>query len=210
MVVKKKGFFMITIYGKYTKAYVYTVKSEEYAIEDYARAQLQMICDHPSAEGSTVCVMPDVHPGKVGTVGLTMTVGNSILPSLVGVDIGCGMTMVRVKTKGLEFQKMDSVIKECVPAGGRIRKEEHRFTDRIDLSELRCHKSIDARKAILSIGSLGGGNHFIELDKDDDGNVYLIIHSGSRHLGMEVADYYLRTGQKEMQMKKQGGYASYE
>ncbi|MBR6258359.1 MAG: RtcB family protein [Lachnospiraceae bacterium] len=201
---------MITIYGKYTKAYVHTVKSEEYAIEEYARAQLQMICDHPSAEGSSIRVMPDVHPGKVGCVGLTMTVGNSILPSLVGVDIGCGMTMARVKTKGLEFLKMDSVIRESVPAGCRNRKEEHRFTDRIDLSELRCHRSINARKAILSIGSLGGGNHFIELDKDDEDNVYLIIHSGSRHLGMEVADYYLRTGQKEMQMKKQGGYASYE
>ncbi len=139
---------MITIYGKYTKAYVHTVKSEEYAIEEYARAQIQMICDHPSAEGSTIHVMPDVHPGKVGCVGLTMTVGNSILPSLVGVDIGCGMTMAKVKAKGLEFQKMDSVIRECVPAGCRIRKEEHRFTDRIDLSELRCHKSPSYRFGI--------------------------------------------------------------
>ena len=200
---------MITIYGKYTNALVYTVENELYALEDYARKQLQMICNHPSAEGSVVRVMPDVHPGKVGTIGLTMTVGDSILPSLVGVDIGCGMTMAKVKTKGLQFQQLDSVIRENVPVGPRIREKEHKYADRIDLSELRCYKGINARKANRSVGTLGGGNHFIELDKDDEGNIYLVIHSGSRHLGMEVADYYLRTGQKEMQMKKQG-YASYE
>ena len=200
---------MITIYGKYTNALVYTVENELYALEDYARKQLQMICNHPSAEGSVVRVMPDVHPGKVGTIGLTMTVGDSILPSLVGVDIGCGMTMAKVKTKGLQFQQLDSVIRENVPVGPRIREKEHKYADRIDLSELRCYKGINARKANRSVGTLGGGNHFIEVDKDDEGNIYLVIHSGSRHLGMEVADYYLRTGQKEMQMKKQG-YASYE
>lgn len=200
---------MLTIYGKYTNATVYTVENELYALEDYARKQLQMICNHPSAEGSSVKVMPDVHPGKVGTIGLTMTVGDSILPSLVGVDIGCGMTMAKVKTKGLQFQQLDSVIREEVPVGPRIREKEHKYADRIDLSELKCAKSINARKASRSVGTLGGGNHFIEVDKDEEGNVYLVVHSGSRHLGMEVADYYLRTGQKEMQMKKQG-YASYE
>ena len=186
------------------------MKNEEYAIEDYARAQLQMICDHPSAEGSKIRVMPDVHPGKVGTVGLTMTVGNSILPSLVGVDIGCGMTLAKIKARNIEFQQLDTVIRDHVPSGCRIREKEHKYADRIDLEELRCYKSINARKAIRSIGTLGGGNHFIEVDKDEEGSFYLIIHSGSRHLGMEVADYYLRTGQKENQMKKQGGYASYE
>ena len=200
---------MIEIYGKYAKAIVYTVENEEYALEDYARAQIQMICNHLSAEGSTIRVMPDVHPGKVGPVGLTMTVRDSILPSLVGVDIGCGMTIAKIKTKGLEFQKLDTVIREEVPVGPKIRSNAHKFADRIDLGTLKCHKSINAAKAIRSIGTLGGGNHFIELDKDDEGNIYLVIHSGSRHLGMEVADYYLRTGQKEAQMKKQG-FASYE
>ena len=200
---------MITIYGNYTNAIVYTVENELYALETEARKQLQMICNHPSAEGSSIRVMPDVHPGKVGTIGLTMTVGDAILPSLVGVDIGCGMTIARVKTKGMEFQRLDSVIREHVPVGPRIREKEHTYTDQIDLSELRCAKHINARKASRSIGTLGGGNHFIEVDKDEEGNIYLVIHSGSRHLGMEVADYYLRTGQKEAQMKKQG-YASYE
>ena len=200
---------MITIYGKYTNAIVYTVENELYALEDYARKQLQMICNHPSAEGSVIRVMPDVHPGKVGTIGLTMTVGDCILPSLVGVDIGCGMTMAKVKTKGLQFQQLDSVIRENVPVGPRIREKDHKYADRIDLEELRCYKGINARKANRSVGTLGGGNHFIEVDKDEEGGIYLVVHSGSRHLGMEVADYYLRTGQKEMQMKKQG-YASYE
>ena len=200
---------MITIYGKYTNAIVYTVENELYALEDYARKQLQMICNHPSAEGSVIRVMPDVHPGKVGTIGLTMTVGDSIPPSLVGVDIGCGMTMAKVKTKGLQFQQLDSVIRENVPVGPRIREKDHKYADRIDLEELRCYKGINARKANRSVGTLGGGNHFIEVDKDEEGGIYLVVHSGSRHLGMEVADYYLRTGQKEMQMKKQG-YASYE
>lgn len=200
---------MITIYGKYATALVYTVKNEEYALEDYARAQLQMICDHPSSEGSVIRVMPDVHPGKVGTVGLTMTVGASILPSLVGVDIGCGMTLAKIKVKSVEFQQLDVVIRDNVPVGSKIREKEHKFADRIDLSGLRCAKGINARKAIRSIGTLGGGNHFIEVDKDENGELYLIIHSGSRHLGMEVADYYLHAGQKESQMKKQG-YAPYE
>ncbi len=198
-----------TIYGKYTNAIVYTVENEQFALDEYARKQLQMICNHPSAEGSVIRVMPDVHPGKVGTIGLTMTVGDSILPSLVGVDIGCGMTMARVKTKGLQFQQLDSVIRDEVPVGPRIRNKEHKYAEKIDRSELRCAKAINARKAELSIGTLGGGNHFIEVDKDEDGDIYLVVHSGSRHLGMEVAEYYLRTGQKEIQMKKQG-FASYE
>ena len=200
---------MITIYGKYTNAIVYTVENEKYALEEYARKQLQRICDHPSAEGSVIRVMPDVHPGKVGTIGLTMTVGESILPSLVGVDIGCGMTIAKVKTKGVECQKLDAVIRDDVPVGGALRKKIHRMADQAELSKLRCFDKIDEGRALCSIGTLGGGNHFIEVDRDDEKNIYLVIHSGSRHLGMEVTDYYLKAGQKEAQEKKQG-YAPYE
>ena len=200
---------MITIYGKYTNAKVYTVENELYSLDEYARKQLQMICDNPVAQGSRIRVMPDVHPGKVGTIGLTMTVKDVILPSLVGVDIGCGMTIAKIKTKALQFQQLDSVIRENVPVGSAIQRKEHKFADRIDLSKLKSAKSISEAKAKLSIGTLGGGNHFIEVDKDEEGNYYLTVHSGSRHLGIEVAEYYLRAGQKEMQRKKQG-YASYE
>ena len=201
---------MITIYGKYTNAIVYTVDSEQYAIDEYARKQLQMICDHPSTQGSKIRVMPDVHPGKVGTIGLTMTVGDALLPSLVGVDIGCGMTLAKIKAKNIEYQKLDTVIREHVPVGGKVRKNAHKFSNKVDLSKLRCYQMIDDVKAELSIGTLGGGNHFIEVDKDDEGNFYLIIHSGSRHLGVEVTENYLKAGQHSQQMKKQGGYSSYE
>ncbi len=200
---------MITIYGKYTNAIVYTTSNEEYAIDDYARKQLQMICNHPSASGSQIRVMPDVHPGKVGTIGLTMTVGETLLPSLVGVDIGCGMTIARIKAKNIEYQKLDTVIREHVPSGGMVRKTTHRLSQTIDLTSLHCYKAIDERKANLSIGTLGGGNHFIEVDRDSDGSFYIVIHSGSRHLGVEVTEYYLKQGQHESQMKKKG-HASYE
>lgn len=200
---------MITIYGKYTNAIVYTTQNDEYALDEYARKQLQMICDHPSSNGSKIRVMPDVHPGKVGTIGLTMTVGNSLLPSLVGVDIGCGMTIAKIKAKNIEYQKLDTVIRENIPSGGKVRKSFHKLCHSIGLNRLYCYKSIDETKAELSVGTLGGGNHFIEIDKDDDGAFYIVIHSGSRHLGMEVTDYYLKKGQTESQMRK-SGYAPYE
>ncbi|MDE6760948.1 MAG: RtcB family protein [Lachnospiraceae bacterium] len=200
---------MITIYGKYANAVVYTVRNEEYAIEEYARRQLQRICDHKSAEGSKIRVMPDVHPGKVGTIGLTMSVGDSLLPSLVGVDIGCGITIAKIKVKNIECQKLDTVIRERVPVGGNIRKNPHPFARQASLSRLCCYKAVDEAKALRSIGTLGGGNHFIEIDRDTDGDYYLVIHSGSRHLGMEVTEHYLKEGQHETQMKKQG-HAAYE
>lgn len=200
---------MITIYGKYTNAIVYTTENEQYAIDDYARKQLQMICDHPSAAGSKVRVMPDVHPGKVGTIGLTMTVGDSMMPNLVGVDIGCGMTLAKVKSRNIECQKLDTVIRDCVPVGGAVRKTSHTFSRMLELDRLYCYKAVDEAKAERSIGTLGGGNHFIEVDQNEEGALYLVIHSGSRHLGMEVTEYYLREGQRVSQMKKQG-HAPYD
>ena len=157
---------MITIYGKFTNAIVYTTENETYAIDEYARRQLQMICDHPSAAGSKIRVMPDVHAGKVGTIGLTMTVGASLLPSLVGVDIGCGMTLAKIKQKNIEYQKLDTVIRETVPVGPRVRKTFHKFVNMLALENLYCFKAIDMLKAERSIGTLGGGNHFIEADRD--------------------------------------------
>lgn len=200
---------MIIIYGKYTNAIVYTTDNEQYAFDDYARKQLQMICDHPSAAGSKIRVMPDVHPGKVGTIGLTMTMGDSLMPNLIGVDIGCGMTLAKVKAKNIECQKLDTVIRDNVPVGGAVRKTSHKFSRTLELNKLCCYKAIDESKAERSIGTLGGGNHFIEVDKDEEGALYLVIHSGSRHLGMEVTEYYLKEGQKVSQMKKQG-HAPYD
>ncbi len=190
---------MEIINGAYTSAQIYTTK--ENSIDQYAVAQLQMICDQPSSEGCRIRVMPDVHPGKVGTIGLTMTTGEKIIPNHIGIDIGCGMTLAQIKGKKIEFQKLDAVIRDNIPSGFNIRNKAHHMAETFDFSELRCASHIRTEKAIFSLGTLGGGNHFIEADKDDEGNLYIVIHSGSRHLGKEVTEYYLDEGQKYLKDK---------
>ena len=187
---------METIKGAYTSAQIFTTNNKETAIDPYAISQLQMICDQESSKGCRIRVMPDVHPGKVGTIGLTMTIGEKIIPNLIGIDIGCGMTLAQIKGKKIEYQKLDTVIRDSVPSGFSIRAKAHRFALGFDFDALRCANHIRTDNALLSLGSLGGGNHFIEADKDDDGNLYVVIHTGSRHLGKEVTEYYLNEGQK--------------
>ena len=187
---------METIKGAYTCAQIFTTNNKETAIDQYAISQLQMICNQESSRGCRIRVMPDVHPGKVGTIGLTMTIGDKIIPNLIGIDIGCGMTLAQIKGKKIEYQKLDTVIRDCIPSGFSIRTKAHRFAGEFDFDALRCAKHIRTDNALLSLGSLGGGNHFIEADKDDDGNLYIVIHTGSRHLGKEVTEYYLNEGQK--------------
>ncbi|MDO5521501.1 MAG: RtcB family protein [bacterium] len=192
---------MKTIHGAYASAKLFTTNNETTAIDQHALKQLQMLCDNPVSSGSSIRVMPDVHAGKVGTIGLTMTIGERILPNLVGIDIGCGMTLAKLKQKKVEFQKLDTVIRDSIPSGFSIRKKAHRFSDAFNFTDLHCYKHIHEKKAILSLGSLGGGNHFIELDKDDSGQLYVVIHSGSRHLGKEVTEYYLDEGQRYLKSK---------
>ena len=196
------GFILIPIKGLFSEAHIMCKEELEGSqVDQYALAQVQMICDNKASEGSVIRVMPDVHPGKVGPIGLTMTLGERILPSLVGIDIGCGMLAVKLGKIRNDFQKLDTVIRDNVPVGFKIRSTVHRAAD-FDLEWLRCYKHIRSDKVLLSIGTLGGGNHFIELDQDENKEVYMIIHSGSRHLGKEVAEYYISTGQKSL--KKQG------
>ncbi len=193
---------MIPVKGEFTEAHImvsHGVAGND--VDQYALAQVQMICDNRSSEGSTIRVMPDVHAGKVGPIGLTMTVTDRILPSLVGIDIGCGMYAVKLGKIRNDYQKLDTVIRDNVPVGFKIRSTVHRDAN-IDLTRLSCYKHIRGDKALLSIGTLGGGNHFIELDQDENKDVYMIIHSGSRHLGKEVAAYYLEAGQKELKNKE--------
>lgn len=199
---------METIKGAYTSAQIFTTNNKETAIDPYAISQLQMICDQESSKGCRIRVMPDVHPGKVGTIGLTMTIGEKIIPNLIGIDIGCGMTLAQIKGKKIEYQKLDTVIRDSVPSGFSIRAKAHRFALGFDFDALRCANHIRTDNALLSLGSLGGGNHFIEADKDDDGNLYVVIHTGSRHLGKEVTEYYLNEGQKYL--KANGIEAPYE
>ena len=191
----------IRIDGRYTSATVFTTNNLENRIDDYAIAQLQMLCDNEANANCHIVVMPDVHPGKVGTIGLTMTIGEKIMPNIVGIDIGCGMSLAQIKGKVREFQRLDTVIRESVPAGFNIRSKAHHLIEDFDFSRLACFKHIDVERGRLSAGSLGGGNHFIELDQDEDKNTYIVVHSGSRHLGKEVTDFYLKAGQKALREK---------
>lgn len=194
---------MREISGVYTSAKIFTDTMEEYAL-----AQIQMLIDNPAFQGSKVRIMPDVHPGKVGTIGFTATVTERVLPNVVGIDIGCGMSLAKLKQKKAEFLKLDTVIRDSVPSGCRIRQQPHRFSKEFDFARLRCYEHINMNRAVRSLGSLGGGNHFIELDKDSEENIYVVIHSGSRHLGKEVAEYYQRAGQRYL--KSKGIWVPYE
>ena len=183
---------MDTIIGNFAEAAVYAT-----GIDDYAKAQIKMICDNDISLGSKIRIMPDCHPGKVGPIGLTMTVTNKVIPQLMGIDIGCGMLVSKIKVRNIEFPKLDKVIRENVPAGFVIRKAPHNKADFGAISDLRCIRAINGDKALKSLGTLGGGNHFIEIDKGEDG-YYIIIHSGSRHLGVDVADYYTENARRRL------------
>lgn len=176
---------MILLNGKYNSAKVFTDVIEEDAIR-----QIITFCNQPMCEGASIRIMPDVHAGAGCTIGTTMTVSDKVIPNLVGVDIGCGMETIKLKEKHIELQKLDKLIYEKIPSGFAVRTKAHRYNEKVDLGELCCFKHIDALRAELSLGSLGGGNHFIEADKGSDGSLYIVVHSGSRHLGVEVARYY--------------------
>lgn len=176
---------MIILNGKYNYAKVFTEIIDEGAI-----AQIIELCNQPISENSSIRIMPDVHAGAGCTIGTTMTVSDKIVPNLVGVDIGCGMETIRLKEKHIEVQKLDKLIYEKIPSGFEIRRKTHRYIEKIDLAKLYCYKYINPLRAEMSIGTLGGGNHFIEADKGSDGSIYIVIHSGSRHLGVETAKYY--------------------
>lgn len=181
----RKDKYMMILNGKYNTAKVYTDVIDESAI-----AQIITLCNQPMAAGSCIRIMPDVHAGAGCTVGTTMTITDKLIPNLVGVDIGCGMETVRLKEKHIEPEQLDKLIYAKIPSGFAIRETPHRYLGKIDLSQLFCYHHINVARAEYSIGTLGGGNHFIEADKGDDGSIYLVIHSGSRHLGVEVATYY--------------------
>ena len=186
---------MIEVKGKYNEAKVYTE-----TIEEVAMNQIKDLCNQEFTKGSKIRIMPDVHAGAGCTIGTTMSITDKIVPNLVGVDIGCGMETIQIKNSHLELEKLDKLIYEKIPSGFHVRDKAHRFNDEIDLNELRCKKEgkINIDRAIKSLGTLGGGNHFIEASKDDEGNIYIVIHSGSRHLGLEVASFYQEEGYKDL------------
>ena len=188
---------MIEIHGKYASAKVFTDE-----LEPSAQGQIQAMCDQPFTKGAKIRIMPDVHAGAGCTIGTTMTIGEYVVPNIVGVDIGCGMNVVRLSEKRLDLPKLDSFIRANIPHGRDVRDRPHRSHGRLDFEELRCLKKLDRRRIKESLGTLGGGNHFIEIDRDDDMNLYLVIHTGIRNPGLQVAQYYQNEAYRALGGKK--------
>ena len=183
---------MLTIHNTHNTAVIYAD-----TIDSGTEGMLCEFCGLPLSADSRIRVMPDVHAGKGCVIGLTMTVTDHIAPGLIGVDIGCGILAVRLDAKRLDLQKLDKLIHEKIPAGRNIRTKPHRFAEQAELERLLCYRHIQVEKAHMSIGTLGGGNHFIEIDRSGDGSYWLIVHSGSRHLGAETANFYQREAYRQ-------------
>lgn len=172
----------IEIKGKVNTALCYAKVVEEEAI-----GQIRRMCDYAVTENSQICIMPDVHAGKGCTIGTTMTIADKVVPNVVGVDIGCGMYTVNLGKDEVDFEKVDEAA-HFIPSGREVWEGRQ---EKFDLTDLHCYRELkDAKRLARSLGTLGGGNHFIEIDEAADGTKYLIIHSGSRNMGKQVAELY--------------------
>lgn len=185
---------MFEIKGKYNSAKVFAD-----LVESEAQSQIMDMCNIKEFKNNKIRIMPDVHAGKGCTIGTTMTIEGNIIPDMVGVDIGCGMLWGKINKDILDLEAFHRAV-SSIPAGTNVNKE---MKDGLfDLTKLRCNKEIKKKERVYkSIGSLGGGNHFIEVDMSDDGTLYLVVHSGSRNLGKQVADYYMKAGVEALRMK---------
>lgn len=184
---------MFELNGRYNNCKVFTDSCDNATI-----SQLNTLLNQKSMQDSIIRIMPDCCFGKGCVIGTTMTIRDKIIPNIVGVDIGCGILVAKLREKRIDLPKLDSVIRKYVPSGsykGTIMRDiKHSMTSELRINDLaligKRKSKVKLDKAFLSCGTLGGGNHFIEIDKDDEDNLYLIIHTGSRHLGIEVCNYY--------------------
>lgn len=184
-------------------------------IEDKARKQIDLLLDQEPFKDCKVRIMPDVHAGKGCVIGFTADLGDRVIPNIVGVDIGCGMLCVELGNIELNLERLDKVINEFVPSGRNVHSErKYKF---LELQQLKCYRNlIDTKRIEKSAGTLGGGNHFIEIDVDEENNKYLVIHTGSRNLGKQVAEYYqnlaveLCSGKEEYFKQKEEIIKSYK
>lgn len=190
---------LIELKGIYNIAKVFTD-----TVEKSTLAQIEHLLDQPFVTGSKIRVMPDAHAGMGCTIGTTMTISNKVVPNLVGVDIGCGMETVLLSDKRIELGQLDKAIHQYIPSGFKTRQMPHHYNEHINLDELRCAKHVDLKRAVLSIGTLGGGNHFIELGADEEEQLYLVVHSGSRNLGKQVCEHYQNTAARALGIKGKG------
>ena len=183
--------------GKYNSAKVYTDN-----IDNETISQIINLCNQKAFENSSIKIMPDCHAGKGCTVGTTMTITDKVVPNLVGVDIGCGVAAVKINDK-LDLDKLDKVIRTYIPHGfnvhERSREKLLKEVFNIDLKSIKANINVD--RAFVSLGTLGGGNHFIEVDKTENGEMYLIVHTGSRNLGKQIAEYHQAQAIKHCEKK---------
>lgn len=190
---------MIVLNGKYNFAKIFlpntTDETSRYIhLDDPTHTQIESFLEHPAFKGTKIRIMPDVHFGKGSCVGFTMTLGDKIIPNIVGVDIGCGIMATNLGKIGImSLKEFDDFVRQNVPAGFAVRKAPVQYYTHGHLSkflELADDLELERNRVLNSIGTLGGGNHFIELGNDTDGNLWLTIHSGSRNLGLQVATFF--------------------
>lgn len=186
---------MFELSGKYNTCKIFTDNCDNETI-----SQLTDLLNQESVKGSKIRIMPDTHAGKGCVIGTTMTLQDKVIPNLVGVDIGCGMLAIKLKEKEIDLKLLDEVINKYVPAGFEIHESpvSRSFADKIIAP-------VDVDKAFKSLSSLGGGNHFLEIDRDSRGNLWLVVHTGSRHLGIEVCEYYQNRAYEKLQESAKGG-----
>ena len=174
-------------------------------IEQEAIDQINTLMEQPAFSNCKVRIMPDVHAGAGCVIGFTADLGDKVIPNIVGVDIGCGMLTVELGKIDIDFEKLDAVIRKCVPCGREVHEPSSIYRPKTKykaIQDLRCYRELkDSKRLERSIGTLGGGNHFIEIDEGTDGKKYLVIHTGSRNLGKQVADYYQNLAVELMQGK---------
>ena len=190
---------MIEVKGTYNTAKLFTDTADDVTI-----AQVRNLMNQPSVEGAKVRIMPDCHAGAGCVIGTTMTITDKVIPNLVGVDIGCGMLATKLKEERVNLPKFDSVSQAEVPAGMKMRRTQHSRVDEISVADLACYKKknchVSEEVFRLSLGTLGGGNHFWELDRDEEGGIWLVVHTGSRRSGKDVAEYYQRQAFEHLNM----------
>jgi len=176
---------MFEIRGRHNTAVVYAQRTDQESV-----SQVLALCNTPYLADSRIRMMPDMHASEGCTVGTSLTIHGKANPAWVGGDIGCGMQVYRLEETELDFAKLDDVIRSEIPSGAAIFPTENKAVRALPLEKLICYLYLRHKTVICSLGTLGGGNHFIEVDRDTDGALYLVIHSGSRRLGRDVAMYW--------------------
>jgi len=185
---------MQLIKGKYNEAKIFADNIEPELIQ-----QVEKILNNEISKNQKIRIMPDCHVGNGICIGFTTTITDKIVPFFVGSDIGCGVIVQKLENKTVNLEKLDNIMHNIVPSGFNINHKLHRFANQIDLTKLKCYQYLkDPYKLLLGIGSLGSGNHYCELNRDDEENVYLVIHTGSRNLGKQIAKYYQNEAYKSL------------